>query len=240
MVKLQNVTKKFGALTAVDNLNLEVPQGEMFGFLGPNGAGKTTTIKMLSGVLKPTQGNIFINDIDIQEKPVEAKKIIAYIPDDPFLYEKLSGLEFLKFVGDLYCLPKLELENKMKDLLGIFPIYDILDRPLGEYSRGNRQRITILAALLHNPKVILVDEPVVGLDPQSIKTIKEIFKNLVRTKKTTIFMSTHTLNIAEELCTRVGVIHKGKLISLGTISELKQIAHMQEASLEELYLKLTS
>jgi len=239
MITLKNVTKNFGDLVAVNNLNLEISEGEIFGFLGPNGAGKTTTIKMLAGILRPSRGQICINRINIQENPTAAKKIIGYIPDDPFLYEKLSGLEFLEFVGSLFFIPKQKLEHKFNQLLNIFPIHDILERPLGEYSRGNRQRIAILAALLHDPKILLIDEPVVGLDPYSIKTIKSVFKSLAKIQKTTFFMSTHTLNIAEELCDRIGFIHKGKLISLGTIPELRKKAHMEDKSFEDLYLKLT-
>lgn len=240
MIKLKNVTKKFGDFEAVKNINLKIPRGEIFGFLGPNGAGKTTTIKMIAGILKSTQGQIFIKNFEISKNPVEAKRVLGYIPDDPFLYERLNGLEFLKFVGDLFQIPKGTLDKKINEALEIFPIRDILERPLREYSRGNRQRITILAAIIHEPEVLLIDEPVVGLDPLSIKTIKELFKQYAAKKGLTIFMSTHTLSIAEELCQRIGIIHKGNLTALGTINQLKQKASLEKGTFEQVYLKLTS
>lgn len=239
MIKLQNLTKKFGKLIAVENLNLEIPDGEIFGLLGPNGAGKTTTLKMVAGILQPTAGQVIINNLDIQKEPEKVKAELGYIPDDPFIYEKLAGWEFLEFAADLYKIPRQEQEQKIKKIISVFDFQDLIGRRAEEYSRGNRQKLCILACLIHEPKIILVDEPVVGLDPLSIKIVKETFKKLAKEKGVTIFMSTHTLNIAEELCHRVGILKTGKLIDLGTISELKQKAHLQQASLEELYLQLT-
>ena len=239
MIQLKNLTKKFGNLIAVNNLNLEIPDGEIFGLLGPNGAGKTTTLKMLAGILLPTSGKIIINDLDIQKYPEQVKAYEGYIPDDPFIYEKLTGREFLEFTADLYKIPRKEQKESIENIIKIFNFQDLIDRRAEEYSRGNRQKLTILACLLHKPKIILVDEPVVGLDPLSIKIVKEVFKKLTKEKKLTIFMSTHTLNIAEELCDRIGILKEGNLIELGAISEIKQKAHLQQASLEELYLQLT-
>lgn len=239
MIKLQNLTKKFGKLIAVENLNLEIPDGEIFGLLGPNGAGKTTTLKLVAGILLPTAGQIIINSLDIQKEPEKVKADLGYIPDDPFIYEKLTGWEFLEFAADLYKIPRQEQKQRIEKIISVFDFQDSISRRAEEYSRGNRQKLCILACLIHEPKIILVDEPVVGLDPLSIKIVKETFKKLAKEKSVTIFMSTHTLNIAEELCDRVGILKTGKLIELGTISELKQKAHLQQASLEELYLQLT-
>lgn len=239
MIKLQNLTKKFGSLIAVNNLNLEIPDGEIFGLLGPNGAGKTTTMKMMAGIIQPSAGQVIINGDDVQKQPEKVKAQLGYIPDDPFIYEKLTGWEFLELVADLYKMPRPEQKGKIENLIKLFEFPDLIHRRAEEYSRGNRQKLCILACLLHDPKIILVDEPVVGLDPLSIKIVKETFKKLAEEKKVTIFMSTHTLNIADELCDRLGILKEGKLIDLGTITGLKQKAHLQQASLEELYLQLT-
>lgn len=237
MIKISNLTKKFGQLVAVDNLNLEIKKGEIFGFIGPNGAGKTTTIKMLTGILAPTSGKIEIGGFDIQKKPVEAKKLIGYIPDDPYVYPELSGREFLYLVGRLFQVKNLE--NKIKKLPSIYKIENIIDGPFKDYSRGNKQKLTILAALLHQPKILIIDEPILGLDPWSAQVTIKIFKDFAQ-KGGTIFVSTHTLSVAEEICTRIGVIDKGKLIFEGTIQKLEKVVQEKHKHLEELYLKLTA
>lgn len=237
MIKTSNLTKKFGKLVAVNKLNLEVKKGEIFGFIGPNGAGKTTTIKMLTGVLAPTEGKIEIGGFDIQKEPVEAKQLIGYIPDDPYVYPELSGREFLWLVGKLF---KVEnLGAKIKKLLPIYKIEKIVDGPFKEYSRGNKQKLTILAALLHQPKVLVIDEPILGLDPLSAQETIKIFQDFAK-KGSTIFVSTHTLSVAEKICHRLGVIDEGKLIFEGSIGQLEKRVHEEGKDLERLYLKLTS
>lgn len=233
MIKTFNLTKKFGQLVVVDNLNLEIKKGEIFGFIGPNGAGKTTTIKMLTGILAPTAGKIEIGGFDIQKEPVKTKQIIGYIPDDPYVYPELSGREFLCLMGELFRVKNLE--QKIKKLPLIYKIEKIIDGPFKDYSRGNKQKLTILAALLHQPKILIIDEPILGLDPWSAQVTIKLFKDFVQ-KGGTIFLSTHTLSVAEEICTRIGVIDKGRLIFEGTIKELEK----RGRHLEELYLKLTA
>jgi ABC-2 type transport system ATP-binding protein len=237
MIKVFNLTKKFGKLVAVNKLNLEVKKGEIFGFIGPNGAGKTTTIKMLTGVLAPTGGRIEIGGFDIQKEPVKAKQLTGYIPDDPYVYPELSGREFLWLMGKLF---EVEgLEEKIKKLLPIYKIEKIVDGPFKEYSRGNKQKLTILAALLHEPKVLVIDEPILGLDPWSAQETIKIFQNFAK-KGGTIFVSTHTLGVAEKICHRIGVIDEGKLIFEGTTNQLEKAVHEEGKDLEELYLKLTA
>ncbi|MCX8011407.1 MAG: ABC transporter ATP-binding protein [Ignavibacteria bacterium] len=211
MIKLKNVTKKFGNFTAVNNLNLEIPEGEFFGFLGPNGAGKTTTIKMITGLFAPTEGQICINGFDIQREPNLAKMHIGYIPDEPFLYDKLTGKEYLYFSGGLYKLDKAVLKSRIDELTETLEIGNWVNKLTEEYSRGMSQRIVIASALLHNPKVIVIDEPMVGLDPQSALIVKNILKQKSK-QGTAIFMSTHILSIAEELCDKVAIIKDGKII----------------------------
>lgn len=237
MIKIFNLTKKFGQLTAVDNLSLEIKKGEIFGFIGPNGAGKTTTIKMLTGVLAPTAGKIEIGGYDIQKEPVKAKQLIGYIPDDPYVYPELTGREFLWLVGRLFRVENLE--KKINKLLPLYRIETTVDGPFKDYSRGNKQKVTILAALLHDPKVLVIDEPILGLDPWSAQVTIKLFKKFVR-EGGTIFVSTHTLSVAEKICNRIGVIDKSKLIFEGSIKKLEKAVHEKEKDLERLYLKLTS
>jgi ABC-2 type transport system ATP-binding protein len=236
MIKTTNLTKKFGQLTAVDNLNLNIKKGEIYGFIGPNGAGKTTTIKMLTGVILPTSGQITIDQIDLAKKPVEAKKMIGYIPDDPYVYPELTGREFLYLIGRLFKVK--QLEKKINQLLPIFNLEKIIDAPFKDYSRGNKQKLTILAAWLHQPQLLVIDEPILGLDPQSAQTTIKLFKDFAK-KGGTIFVSTHTLSIAEKICHRLGVIDQGKLIFEGTIGQLEKKVKQKGKHLEELYLRLT-
>jgi ABC-2 type transport system ATP-binding protein len=238
MIEIKNLTKRYGNLTAVSNLNLHIPAGECFGFLGPNGAGKTTTIKLLAGLLKPNEGTIDIGGYDVQNEPQKVKSIIGYIPDKPFVYEKLTGGEFLDFVTDLYQSDGAFAKEKREELLNLFNIKDFENELVESYSHGMRQKLIITAALIHNPKVIIIDEPMVGLDPKGMKQVKEIFKGLTK-KGVTIFMSTHTMSVAQEMCRRIGIIIKGKLIALGTMDELRKQAHLS-TGLEDVFLQLTS
>jgi len=237
MIELANLTKQYGKTLAVDHLNLSVTQGEIFGFIGPNGAGKTTTIRMMAGVLGPTEGTITVDGISMADDPVRAKSIIGFIPDRPFLYEKLSGMEFMRFIGDLYGSGDEKFREKAERLLAQFSLFDWADHLIEAYSHGMKQRLIIASALLHNPRVIIVDEPMVGLDPAGIRMVKDLLRDLA-CRGTTIFMSTHTLEIAEDLCDRIGVIHKGRLIALGTTGDLRGTALLKEGDLEEVFLRL--
>ncbi len=236
MIELKNVTKKFGPLTAVNQLSLDIPQGTIFGFIGPNGAGKTTTIKMLVGLMKPSQGEIFIDGKDISLEPEYTKQQLGYVPDDPFVYEKMTGWEYLSFVGEIFGINKKERDERIKKLSKIYPLEKILDGYMDSYSRGNKQKLVILAAFLHTPKILLVDEPVVGLDPESISITKKLFRNFAKEDGGTIFISTHTLPVAQEICDRIGIIKDGKLLVQGTLEELQRLAGEKNKTLEELYL----
>jgi len=238
MIHLTNLTKSFGDVLAVNQLTLSISKGEIFGFIGPNGAGKTTTLRMMGGVLAPTDGSVIIDGIPMSEKPEEAKRKIGYIPDRPFLYEKLTGMEFLKFTADLYGIEDSLFRGKSEELLKQFSLWDWANELIESYSHGMKQRLIISAALLHEPNVIVVDEPMVGLDPAGIRMVKDLFRNLSK-RGTTIFMSTHTLAVAEDLCHRIGIIRKGRLIATGTIGELMDQARVQEGDLEEVFLILT-
>lgn len=238
MIELKNVTKKFGSFTAVDNLSLNVKQGEFFGFLGPNGAGKTTTIKMMAGLFTPTSGQIFINGYDAFKQPIEMKQTFAYVPDQPFLYDKLTGREFLYFVGGLYKLEKKLLAQRIGEIIEHFEIGEWVDKRTEDYSQGMRQRITIAAAMVHKPKTIVIDEPMVGLDPRSAKVVKDTLKEQAKAG-VTIFMSTHSLPVAEELCDRIGIIKNGRLIFLGSNGELDSLKQQYDGKFESVFIELT-
>ena len=238
MIKLNNLTKLYRGFRAVDNLNLEIKKGVVFGFLGPNGAGKTTTIKMMAGVLKPTEGQVLIDGIDIAHDPSEAKRRIGFVPDQPFVYEKLTGREFLEFVAGLYCLNHSHsLNGNMTQLLELFELSHWSDELIESFSHGMKQRLIMCAALLHEPKVIVVDEPMVGLDPKGARLVKDIFRNQAQ-KGRTIFMSTHSLEVAQEVCQEIAIIQAGKIIATGTAEDLKRQAGV-DGSLENIFLKLT-
>ena len=238
MIELKNLTKRFGDIVAVHRLNLSVSEGEIFGFIGPNGAGKTTTLRMMGGVLAPTGGSVLIDGIDMAEEPEKAKKRIGFIPDRPFLYEKLTGMEFLRFTADLYDIGDGEFREKSEKILKQFSLYHWGDELVESYSHGMKQRLIISAAILHDPKVIVVDEPMVGLDPAGSRMVENLFRNLAK-EGTTIFMSTHTLGMAEDVCDRIGIIHKGSLIATGTTEELMCRAQVREGDLEEVFMILT-
>jgi ABC-2 type transport system ATP-binding protein len=238
MIKLVHLTKTYRELRAVDDLNLEVREGTLFGFLGPNGAGKTTTIKMMAGVLKATSGRILINGMDLAEEPEKVKKCIGFIPDRPYLYEKLTGMEFLHFIAGLYGMDHASsLQSRIDDLLDLFDLTHWGDELIESYSHGMKQRLVMCSALLPQPKVLIVDEPMVGLDPRGSRLVKDIFLEESR-KKTTIFMSTHSLEVAAELCQEIAIIQAGKIIALGSAEELKKAAGV-DGSLESVFLKLT-
>ncbi len=239
MIVIKNLTKKFGNFIAVDNLNLEINSGEFFGFLGPNGAGKTTTIKMITGLYAPTSGEVIINGLDIQKFPIEAKSFIGYVPDEPFLYDKLTGLEYLYFSGGLYGIEKSILKNRIEKLIQIFELNEWIYRLTEEYSRGMKQRIAIASALIHDPKIIVIDEPIVGLDPSSATIVKKILKERAN-EGATILMSTHLLSIAEELCDRIAIIKNGKIIFESSLKSFQKFTFGHNGNLEEFYLKVLS
>jgi ABC-2 type transport system ATP-binding protein len=238
MIELLHVTKRFGDFTAVENLSLTIPQGEFFGFLGPNGAGKTTTIKMMAGLFSPTTGAIMVNGHDTVREPIDAKKSLAYIPDQPFLYDKLSGREFLYFVAGLYKLDKRLAHRKIGELIEEFEIGDWIDKRTEEYSQGMRQRVTICAAVLHDPRTIIIDEPMVGLDPRSARIVKGVLKEKSK-EGTTVFMSTHSLEVVEELCDRVGIVKDGKLIFANSLEQLQQYKSKYDGRIESVFIELT-
>lgn len=238
MISINGLVKKYDSLLAVDGLNLEIPAGELFGFIGPNGAGKTTTIKLLVGLLKPTSGAIHIDGVDLKQDPIQVKKVIGYIPDRPFLYHKLTGWEYLEFVADLYSMDQAIARDKAEKFLTFFDLQDFADELIEGYSHGMRQKLIISGALIHDPKVIIVDEPLVGLDPKGARQVKKLFQDLCE-QGTTIFMSTHSLGVAETMCHRVGIIQKGRMIAVGTVEQLRSQAKQQHGDLEDVFLKLT-
>jgi len=239
MIHMRNLTKMYGNLIAVNNINLHVRRGEIFGFLGPNGAGKTTTIKMLAGLLRPTRGQILLNGYDVVQHPILAKQIIGFIPDRPFLYDKLTGLEFMQFMAGLYGMNHGQFEDRAFRLLRLFDLEQWSGELIESYSHGMKQRLIIASALLHQPQLIIVDEPLVGLDPRGARMVKDIFRNLSTHNGVTIFMSTHTLEVAQEMCHRIAIIHEGNEVALGTFAELQQQAGISNPRLESIFLKLT-
>lgn len=234
MIELRNITKKFGPFTAVNNVSLKIETGQFFGFLGPNGAGKTTTIKMMTGLYEPTSGQCLIGGLDIQKQPNEAKRNFGYVPDQPYLYEKLTGREFLYFVGGLFNMKDDAITKRIAELIDVFEIGPFVDKRAEEYSQGMRQRIVLSAALLHDPKVLIIDEPIVGLDPRSARLVKDTLKRKTR-EGLTIFMSTHLLEIVEELCDRIAIIKDGKIIHEEVQNESKKF----NGQLEAIFLELT-
>jgi ABC-2 type transport system ATP-binding protein len=237
MLELQNVSKRYGNFSAVKDISLTVNEGCFFGFLGPNGAGKTTTIKMIAGLLSPTSGKILINGVDMSKQPVRAKEQIGYIPDQPFLYDRLTGKEFLFFTGGLYKMEHEAVKTKVEEVIDTLEIGNWVHRRTEEYSQGMRQRVVIASALLHEPKFILVDEPMVGLDPQSANIVKQVFRQKAASG-TAIVMSTHSLHIAEEVCERIGVIKDGEFIFNDSLESLKNFQAANYKNLESFFLEL--
>jgi ABC-2 type transport system ATP-binding protein len=238
MIEIAGITKRFGAKTAVNGLNLTVPKGEFFAFLGPNGAGKTTTIKIMIGLLRADEGTVRLCGHDILADPVAAKSRVSYVPDEPYLYEKLSGREFLEFVGRMYRLDPARRERRIAELTEQLSLGDFIDDLAEGYSHGMKQRVVIAGALLHEPEVLVVDEPMVGLDPKSVRVVKDILCVLSK-KGATVFMSTHTLAVAEEVADRIGIIHHGNMVALGTLEDLRRAAG-GEAGLEDSFLRITA
>jgi ABC-2 type transport system ATP-binding protein len=238
MLRLEGVVKRYGGFTAVAGLDLVVKRGEIFGFLGPNGAGKTTTIRMVAGVLQPTSGRILVGGNDLHAEAELAKRRIGYIPDRPFLYEKLSGGEFLRFVAGLWGRDGHATEERANRLLELFNLKDWKDALIESYSHGMRQKILISSALVHQPELIVVDEPMVGLDPRSARILKDLLRSFVDSGGT-VFLTTHTLEVAEAVCDRIGIMSGGKIVALGSMDDLRAQAHAGGAHLEEIFLKVT-
>jgi len=241
VIKIENLTKKFGAYKAVDALNLDIAPGEIFGFLGPNGAGKTTTVKILSGIMNPTSGRVLVGGFDVVKQPLEAKRVLAYIPDEPFVYPKLTGFEFLRFIGDIYSVPYAEQQKRIPELMEMFEISAQSGELLEAYSHGMKQKLLIAGVLLRKPKVVLFDEPTVGLDPKSIRRFKALLLD-ISANGAAVFMCTHILDMAEKLCTSLGIIYSGRLIAKGTVAEVKKLASgaRTDRSLEDIFLELTA
>lgn len=238
MIELKSVTKQYGTKLAVDNLSLTVPAGELFAFLGPNGAGKTTTIKMLTGLLFPTSGEVCVGGFDIVREGDQARQLISYVPDQPFLYEKLTGREFLQFIADLYGMSADRATERMQTVIDLFALHEFVDDLTERYSHGMRQRTVFAAALIHEPKLLIADEPTVGLDPKSIRMLKDLLR-AESDRGTTVFLSTHSLDIAQELADRIGIVDRGRLIGCGTLADLRKQTRM-DGSLEDVFLKLTA
>lgn len=237
MIEMQEVSKSFGDQIAVDQLNLNVSKGEIFGFLGPNGAGKTTSIRMLTGIIPPSKGVIKIQGVDIQKDPIHCKRMMGYIPDRPYVYEKLKGWEFVEFSMLLYENLNEESIRLANEYFELFQMEFARDRLIEDYSHGMKQKLVILASLLHQPQLLVIDEPMVGLDPRGAKTLKELFFKL-REEGRTIFLSTHTMSVAQEVCDRIAIINGGSILATGTMEELRNKGH-QDDSLEALFLKIT-
>jgi ABC-2 type transport system ATP-binding protein len=237
VISLRNVSKHYGAKVAVDGLSLEVAAGEFFAVLGPNGAGKTSTIKMIAGLLRPTSGSVLVCGHDVHREPIEAKRATAYVPDQPYLYDKLSGLEFMNFIADLYGVGREERRTEIGRLVELFHMKDFVRELTESYSHGMKQRLVLAATLLHRPKVIVVDEPLVGLDPHTTRLVKEIFREQAR-QGVSVFMSTHVLSVAEDFADRIGIMLHGKIVALGRMDELRKQARM-DGRLEDVFFKIT-
>jgi ABC-2 type transport system ATP-binding protein len=244
LIELTNLDKRYGDKIAVNNVSLQVNSGEVFGFLGPNGAGKTTTIKIIVGLLRPTSGTARVSGFDVQSQPLRAKAVNGYVPDTPNLYPKLSGREMLRFVGELYNLERAQINRRIEELLKLFDLEAAGDDSIDSYSHGMQQKTALACALMHDPKVLVLDEPTVGLDPKSARLIKDILRQMAE-RGATVFLSTHILEIAERMCDRIGIINKGELIAVGTMEELRNLGQGAApnlpggASLEDIFLNLT-
>jgi ABC-2 type transport system ATP-binding protein len=238
VIRLHQLTKRYGRFTAVDKIDLAVPSGELFGFLGPNGAGKTTTFRMIAGILRPTSGTVEVGGIDINRRPLEAKARLGFIPDRPFVYDKLTGAEFLRFAAALYGQQGPVVERRIDELLELFDLSRWKNELTESYSHGMRQKLIISGALVHRPEVIVVDEPMVGLDPRSARLLKDLFRQFVD-RGGTVLMSTHTLEVAETMCDRIAIVHGGKIVASGNMSELQEQTSSEDLGLEDVFLKLT-
>ena len=237
LIETHNLVKQYGKFVAVNNVSFDVRAGEVFGFLGPNGAGKTTTIKMIVGLLQPTSGTVKVAGYDSQSQALDAKAASGYVPDTPNLYAKLTGRELLRFVGDLYDVDRAQATHRIDELLRMFDLADAADETVDSYSHGMQQKASLAAALMHDPKVLILDEPTVGLDPKSARLIKDILRQLAD-RGAAVMLSTHILEIAERMCDRIGIINKGELVAVGTMDELRGLGQ-GHASLEDIFLGLT-
>jgi ABC-2 type transport system ATP-binding protein len=238
VIRLQALTKRYGKFTAVDGIDLHVPKGELFGLLGPNGAGKTTTIRMIAGILRPTSGAVRVAGVDIQARPREAKARLGYIPDRPFVYDKLTGGEFLRFAAALYGHQGATVERRIDELLELFELTQWKNELTESYSHGMRQKLIISGALVHKPEVIVVDEPMVGLDPKGARLLKDLFRQFVD-RGGTVLMSTHTMEVAEVMCDRIAIVYRGTIAAQGTMDDLRRQTASGDATLEDLFLRLT-
>ena len=238
MIQTDKLSKRFGEKTAVNTLDLDIVAGTFFCFLGPNGAGKTTTIKMLTGLLRPTAGTAVLGGYDINKHPVEAKRLLGYVPDHPFLYDKLTGNEFMRFVAGLYQMTDREYRERCGPLLEMFELAQVADQLIEDYSHGMRQKLSFASCFLHAPQIVIVDEPWVGLDPKNIRFVKNFLRQKCREEGLTVFMSTHTLAIAEEIADLIGIINNGTLKALGTVAQIKALHH-RPGTLEDVFLEIT-
>lgn len=238
MIHIRNLTKKYGEFTAVNDLSLTVAPGEIFGFLGPNGAGKTTTIRIIAGLSLPTSGSVIVNGVDVVVDSVAAKSVMGYVPDRPYLYEKLTGRELLQFVVNLYGREWASCEARAMEMLRYFDLADWVDARIENLSHGMKQKLVIIAALVHDPTVLIIDEPMVGLDALAQRQVKQLFRRLAEEKKT-VFLTTHTLSIAEAVCDRIAILHRGRIAAIGTSSELKEAAGSPGSPLEDVFLEMT-
>jgi len=238
LIETRNLIKRYGDKVAVNDVSFDVYTGEVFGFLGPNGAGKTTTIKMIVGLLRPTSGLVKVAGYDVQNQSMFAKASSGYVPDTPNLYAKLSGRELLRFVGDLYGMDRTQVAHRIDELLRMFDLTAVGDDTIDSYSHGMQQKASLAAALMHDPKVLVLDEPTVGLDPKSARLIKDILRQMAE-RGAAVMLSTHILEIAERMCDRIGIINKGELIAVGTMDELRSLDKTGQTSLEDIFLSLT-
>ena len=238
MIELSNLVKRFGDLVAVNGVSLQVPRGEFFAILGPNAAGKTTTIKILTGLIRPTAGGASVAGFDVQKDPLEARKRMAYVPDFPFLYDKLTPAEFLRFTGELFQMTGSQIEAESRELIGRFELREYLNKQIEGLSHGTKQRVAIVSALMHRPEVFILDEPMVGLDPHHARVLKDVLKERSLAGMT-VFISTHQLSVAEEMADRIGIMHRGKLIAVGTRDELRRQSGV-DGALEQTFLTLTA
>ncbi len=235
LLRLDRLSKRFGDRLAVEDLSLEIAPGEIYGLIGPNGSGKTTTVKMITGLYRPTTGRVLVDGMDLQAEPVRVKRLLGYIPDEPFVYEKMTGREFLQLVGELYGVFAPERARRIEELLDLFSLGGIADEYAQNYSRGNRQKFAILASLLHAPRLLIVDEPVVGLDPESVIRTRDLLAAFAG-RGGGALICTHTLTFAEQVCDRIGLLKEGRLIREGGLPALRAVAQRPDASLEDLYL----
>ncbi len=238
MITLDNLVKQYGSFTAVDGISLDVAPGELHGFLGPNGAGKSTTFRMVAGLLKPTRGRVLVNGADMAAAPEAAKASLGFIPDRPFIYEKLTAGEFLRFHGGLYGMNERTISERSREMLSLFELTAWEEQLVESFSHGMKQRLVMSAAFMHRPRAVLVDEPMVGLDPRGAQLIKAVFRRMTE-QGVAILMSTHTLEVAEEMCDRISIVLKGRIIAQGTVEELRAMSGSRNEQLTSLFLRLT-